>query len=109
MSPYALTWVAVLVASAVCFATKVVGHRLPEHWLAHPRVARVASLVTVALLAALVGVQTFTTDGTVLVDARLAGLAAAAVALALRAPFVVVVLVAAVVAALLRAWTGGAG
>lgn len=107
MTSDALTWVAVLTAAAVCFATKLVGHRLPEHWLAHPRVARVAGLVTVALLAALVGVQTFTTRQDVVVDARLAGLAAAAVALALRAPFVVVVVVAAVVAAVLRAWTGG--
>jgi len=38
-------------------------------------------------------------------DARLAALAVAAVALALRAPFVVVVLLAAVAAAVLRALT----
>lgn len=103
---YALTWVAVLAASAVCFATKYAGHRVPEHWLAHPRVARLAALVTVALLAALVATQTFASGGTVVVDARLAALAVAAVALALRAPFVVVVLLAALVAAGLRALTG---
>ncbi len=103
---YALTWVAVLAASAVCFATKYVGHRVPEHWLAHPRVARLAALVTVALLAALVATQTFTSGGAVVVDARLAAVAVAAVALALRAPFVLVVLLAAVVAAGLRALTG---
>jgi len=55
----AATWAAVLAASAVCFATKYAGHRVPEHWLAHPRVARIAALVTAALLAALVAVQTF--------------------------------------------------
>lgn len=103
MSAYSATWAAVLAAAALCFATKLVGHRLPEHWLAHPRVARVASLVTVALLAALVAVQAATSGRAVVLDARLAGLAAAALALALRAPFVVVVLVAAVVAAALRA------
>jgi len=100
---HAALWVAVLAASAVCFATKYVGHRLPEHWLAHPRVARVAALVTVALLAALVAVQTFTADGRLALDARAVAIAVAAVALALRAPFVVVVILAAVVAALLRA------
>ena len=62
-----------------------------------------ASLVTVALLGALVAVQAFTTGDAVVLDARAAALAAAAVALALRAPFVVVVVLAAVVAAGLRA------
>ena len=99
----AAIWVAVLAASAVCFATKLAGHRVPESWLAHPRVARVAALVTAALLAALVAVQTFTRGQALVVVARLAALGAAAVALALRAPFVVVVVLAAVVAAVLRA------
>lgn len=100
------TWLAILAAAAVCFATKLLGHRLPAHWLGDPRVARVAALVTVALLAALVGVQTFTTGSAVGVDARLVAVAVAAVALALRAPFVVVVVLAAVVAAVLRALQG---
>ena len=104
---HAAVWVAVLAASAACFATKLLGHRVPEHWLAHPRVARIAALVTAALLAALVAVQTFTSGRALVVDARLAGVAAAAVALALRAPFVVVVVLAAVVAAVLRAIAGG--
>lgn len=99
----AATWAAVLAASAVCFATKYAGHRVPEHWLAHPRVARIAALVTAALLAALVAVQTFTDGARLAVDARLAAVAAAAVALALQAPFVVVVVLAALVAAGLRA------
>lgn len=103
MSAYAATWVALLVASAMCFATKLAGHRVPRHWLAEPRVARVAGLVTVALLAALVAVTTLTQGSAVVLDARVAALAVAAVALALRAPFVVVVVLAAVVAAGLRA------
>ena len=103
MSTYVATWVAVGIASVLCFATKLAGHRVPEHWLAQPRVARVAGLVTVALLAALVAVQTFTTGSQVTLDARAAAVGVAAVALALRAPFVVVVVLAAVVAAALRA------
>ena len=71
--------------------------------MSEPIVRRVAALLPVVLLAALVGVQTFSTGSQVQVDARLAGVAAAVVALLLRAPFLVVVGVAAVVAAGLRA------
>ena len=99
----ATVWVVVLVASAVCFALKLAGHLVPEHWLADERVARTASLVTAALLAALVTVQTVGAGQAVVVDARLPALAVAAVALALRAPFIVVVLLAAATAAGLRA------
>ena len=103
MSPDLALWLAVVAGGLAVFAIKLVGHLVPEHWLAHPRVARVASLVTVALLAALVAVNTFTSGAAVVVDARLVAVAVAAIALALRAPFVVVVLLAAVVAAGLRA------
>lgn len=103
MSPYALTWLALLAASAVVFAIKLVGHLVPEHWLAEPRVARTAALVTVALLSALVGVQTLTSGHDLVVDARVPAIVVAGGALALRAPFVVVVVAAAVTAAVLRA------
>jgi branched-subunit amino acid transport protein len=101
----AVLWLAVIAAGVATFAVKLVGHLLPRHWLAKPQVARVAALVTVALLSALVAVQAATGGGRVVLDSRLAGLAAAAVALLAKAPFVVVVLVAAVVTALLR-WAG---
>ena len=71
MSPTA-TWVAVIAASAVVFALKLVGHLVPEHWLAKPRVARTAALVTVALLSALVAVQAATIGRHLVADARLA-------------------------------------
>jgi hypothetical protein len=99
----AVTWVALLVASAVCFGIKLAGHLVPKHWLAEPRVARTAALVTVALLSALVAVQAATRGNEIVLDARLPALVVAAVALVLRAPFVVVVLLAAVTAAVLRA------
>lgn len=95
-------WVAVLASSAVVLATKVLGHVVPERLLARPRVTRTAALVTAALLAALVAVQTATSDGSLALDARVAALVVAAVALLLRAPFVAVVLLAAATAALLR-------
>jgi branched-subunit amino acid transport protein len=97
-----VTWVAIIGAAVGCYLLKLAGLSLPARVLDHPLVERVADLIPVALLAALVAVQVFA-DGTRLtVDARLAGLAAAAVALVLRAPFLVVVFLAAATAALLR-------
>jgi hypothetical protein len=95
-------WWAVLAASAVVLATKVAGHLVPARVLARPRITRTAALVTAALLAALVAVQAGTSDGALVLDARAAALVVAAVALLLRAPFVLVVLLAAGTAALLR-------
>ncbi|VTR78107.1 AzlD domain-containing protein [Cellulomonas hominis] len=101
MSRVAVWW-AVLAASVVVLATKVLGHVVPERVLARPRVTRTAALVTAALLAALVAVQAGTSNGALVLDARVVALVVAAVALLLRAPFVVVVLLAAATAALLR-------
>ncbi len=91
-------WGAILAAAAGCYALKVAGLSVPQRVLDAPRVQRVALLLPVALLAALISVQTFG-EG---IDARAAGLAAAVVALLLRAPFLVVVASAAVTTALLR-------
>lgn len=103
---YVGLWIAIVAASVLCFVIKLVGHVVPEHWLANPRVARTAALVTVALLAALVGVNTMTSGTDLVLDARIPALAVAAVALALRAPFIVVVVLAALVAAGVRALGG---
>jgi hypothetical protein len=99
------TWPAVLAACAACFALKLAGYLAPHSWLERPRVVRVAGLVTVALLAALVAVQTLATGRVLHPDARIPALAVAAVLLWRRAPFVVVVAAAAVTAAVLRALT----
>ncbi|MGZ4611771.1 MAG: AzlD domain-containing protein [Kineosporiaceae bacterium] len=98
-------WVAVLAACAACFAAKLAGYLAPHSWLERPRVVRVAGLVTVALLAALVAVQTLGSGRALQLDARVPALAVAAVLLWLRAPFVVVVAAAAVTAAAVRALT----
>lgn len=101
-----MTWLAVLAASALCFAIKLLGHHVPTDWLRRPRAARISGLLTVALLAALVAVQTATAGGRVVVDARLAALGVAAVALWLRAPFILVVVLGALTAAGIRALGG---
>jgi hypothetical protein len=97
-------WGTVLLASAVAFGLKVAGYVVPHSWLAGARVARMTALLPVALLAALVAVQAFTTpSGAFVLDARAGAVAVAVVALALRAPFLVVVVLAAATAAALRA------
>ncbi len=97
-----MTWTWLIAAATGCYLLKLVGLSVPGQLLEHPVVERIADRIPVALLAALVAVQVLA-DGTSLVlDARLAGLAFAVVALLLRAPFLVVVFGAALVAALLR-------
>jgi uncharacterized membrane protein len=96
-------WAAVLAGSIGCYVAKLVGYLLPPSMLQREDIRRITGLLPVALLAALVAVQTFAEGQSLVIDARVAGLAAAVVALVLRAPFLVVVLVAAVTAALLRA------
>lgn len=97
-----MIWFAVGAGILACYAFKLAGLSLPERLLNRPRVRRIAALLPIALLAALTAIQTLSTGARLVVDARLAGVAAGAVALLLRAPFLVVVAVAAGTAALLR-------
>ncbi len=95
-------WTAILVASVGCYLLKLAGLSLPVRVLNHPTVERVADLIPVALLAALVAVQVFAEGPALALDARALGLGFAVVALLLRMPFLVVVVGASVVAALAR-------
>lgn len=97
-----MTWVAIVVAGVGCYLLKLAGLSVPARVLEHRVVARVADLIPVALLAALVAIQVFTTGQSLVLDARASGLAMAVVLLGLRAPFLVVVSGAALVAALVR-------
>jgi hypothetical protein len=97
-----VTWATILLAAGGCYLLKLAGLRVPERWLEHPLAAQVSALLPIALLAALAAVQTFATGTSLVIDARLAGVAVAVVALLLRAPFIVVVVAAAATAALLR-------
>ncbi len=97
-------WHAILLASIVCVALKTVGYLVPPAWFDAPRPSRTIDLLTVALLAALVFVQTLGAGQAVVVDARLPAVLVAAGLLVFRAPFLVVVVAAAATAALLRLW-----
>jgi uncharacterized membrane protein len=101
-----MIWVAVLAGSVGCYLTKLAGFLAPNR--DSSRLTGIFGLLPVALLAALVAVQTFAQGTTLTIDARVAGLALAILALMLRAPFLVVVFVAALGAAVLRSagWAG---
>lgn len=104
MSTAADTWTAVGATAAGCYAVKLLGLSVPAGLLERPLVKRLAALVPIALLAALTALQTFGTGSLRLtVDARAAGVAAAAVAQLLRAPFLVIVATAVAVTAAARA------
>jgi branched-subunit amino acid transport protein len=97
-------WTTVLLASGLAFALKLLGYVVPHQLLDGRVVSKVIAMLPVALLSALVAVQTFTDSGGGLtLDARAAGVAVAVTALLLRAPFLVVVILAAATAAMLRA------
>ncbi|MEV6792338.1 AzlD domain-containing protein [Streptomyces sp. NPDC051320] len=96
-------WIAIAVTAVGCYLVKLLGLLVPAGALERPLVRRLAALLPVALLAALTAQQTFADGQHLVVDARGAGLAAAALALVLRAPFLVVVTVAVVVTAGARA------
>lgn len=99
-------WAVVLAGSLGCYLLKLAGLSVPAAWVQHPAVTRVVEFVPAALLAALVAVQAATTAGAVVVDGRLVGLAVAALALALRAPFIVVLLLAGGAGALVHVLAG---
>ena len=95
-------WSAVLISSALVYSWKLFGYLVPERLVSNPKIKELSALLTVALLAALVGIQTFVSNEGIAIDARVPALILAAFLFYLRLPFVVVVVVAAAVAALLR-------
>ncbi|MGQ5608326.1 AzlD domain-containing protein [Streptomyces sp. EKS3.2] len=99
-------WVAIGVTAVGCYAVKLLGLLVPAGALERPLVRRLSALLPVALLAALTAQQTFADGQALVLDARAAGVGAAAVALVLRAPFLLVVAAAVVVTAGVRALGG---
>jgi branched-subunit amino acid transport protein len=97
-----MTWLAILATAAGCYLLKLTGLSVPTKVLDRPLVQRIADLMPVALLSALIGVQVLGEGSRLVLDARLVGLGVAVVALVLRAPFIAVVFSAALAAALVR-------
>jgi hypothetical protein len=89
-------WIGVIGTSVIAYALKFAGHSVPEKFLTHPLIKRINLLIPIALLSALVAVQSVTTKSAIVLDHRLVGLGAAIVALIFKAPFPIVVLSAAI-------------
>lgn len=97
-------WTIVVLSGIGCYLLKLAGYAMPQAWFDHPRLRRLIELMPVALLAALIVVEAvangrhYDWDG-----ARLVGVGVGAVATWRRAPFILVVALAAATAAALRA------
>jgi branched-subunit amino acid transport protein len=99
-------WGLVVAGGLGCYLLKLLGLSVPAAWVQRPWVTRIVEFVPAALLGALVAVQAATSGNRVVLDGRLVGLAVAAVALALRAPFIVVLVLAGVAGALVQVFWG---
>ena len=96
-------WAALLIAALGSYGLKLVGVSVPASVLNHPRVQRIAGLLPVAMLSALVVLELFDDGGRYGWDwATLGGMAAAVVALLLRQGVLVVFVVAVVATGVLR-------
>lgn len=94
-------WIATIGTSAFAYLIKYSGTLIPSRVLESQAVRRINALLPIAMLSALVAVQAFAAKKELGIDHRAAGLAAAALALKLKAPFPVVVGIAALVSALI--------
>jgi branched-subunit amino acid transport protein len=96
------TWTVVLVVAAFTVAFKAAGPVLLAGRQLPARVTSAFELLAPSLLAALVVTQSLGGNGGMVLDARLVGIGAAVIAIWLRAPLIVVVVVAALATALVR-------
>ncbi len=94
-----MIWTAVIATSFIAFMLKYLGQAVPAAWLENARIQKFALYLPTALLAALVAVQSLGREKNIVFDARSIGVVVAAVALFFKAPFPVVVLLAALTSA----------
>ncbi len=90
-----MSWLAVWACAVGLLLQKVAGAFVPRAWVSGARRRGVLTLLPVAMFGALTLTQVLGGPGGVVLDLRLVGLGTAAVALLLRAPFLVVVVLAA--------------
>ncbi len=102
-------WIVVLVVGAATIAFKASGPVLLGRKPLGPRVQSVVDLLAPVMLAALVVTQMLGGDEEIVIDARVPGVAAAAVAIWRGVPLIVAMVIAGLVTALLRAAGGELG
>ena len=94
-----MIWTAIIATSFIAFMLKYLGQAVPAAWLENARIQKFALYLPTALLAALVAVQSLGSEKNIVFDARSIGVLVAGVALYFKAPFPVVVLLAALTSA----------
>jgi branched-subunit amino acid transport protein len=99
-------WVSIVAVTLASAAIKASGPILAGGRELPPRATAVLVLLTPALLAALVITGTFGEGGHLTIDEKALGVGVAAVALTLRAPVLLAVVLAALVTALARLFLG---
>lgn len=98
-----MNWSAIAAVCTACYLLKLAGLLVPPATLTRlPWLAEVARRLPVALLAALVVTGTVLSGSGLTMDARLVGLAAAGLLLAVRSPLILVVVAAAAATAATR-------
>jgi len=97
-----MSWGWVLLASGLCLAAKAAGYVVPARLVDRPVITEVGLMLPVSLLAALAALDTVTSGGHYVLDARLPAMGVALLAVWRKAPFIVVVVLAALTAALWR-------
>ncbi len=100
-------WPALLAGCLGVYLFKLAGMSVPLAVLQRPTVQRLAALLPIVLLAALIGVQTLGSGQAVSLDARFAGVLVAAIAVWRRAPFLLVITLAVIVTAVVRRFVPG--
>lgn len=95
-------WGTLIVASLLSFGIKFSGYLVPQSLFERLTFTRITNLLTVAMLAALVAVQTLAVGQSIEIDARVPAVIVAAIMFALRVPFIIVVIVAGLIAVALR-------
>ena len=98
-----MTWTFVFALAATAYGFKVLGLVLVGDRRLPPILDRCLALIPAALIAAIVVKDTFSIGQQLQLDARAAGVAAAAIAAWRKAPLIAVIIIGATVTAALRA------
>jgi hypothetical protein len=91
-------WVGIIAASLLVWALKNTGYVIPQRFVEGALISRIAGLATASLLASLVVAQALGQNGSLVIDARVPAVAVAAILLYFRAPFLLVLVSAGLVA-----------
>ncbi|MEJ6758322.1 MAG: AzlD domain-containing protein [Pontimonas sp.] len=95
-------WLGIIAASLLVWGLKNSGYVIPQRLVEGALISRIAGLATVALLASLVVAQALQENASLVVDARVPAVGVAAALLYFKAPFLLVLLAAGLVAGGLR-------